>query len=94
MKLHKGVKRDNFCSSWTMQSQKNDLQLYNYNHLEPCLARIIPTSGSPMVPTNNKENKRSPVIRGETAADFGAKSAAKAQPVRALPGFIRMSVLQ
>ena len=45
-------------------------------------------SCSPVVPTN-KEDERSPVIRGETVvASNGAKSAARAQPMSALPGFI------
>ena len=46
-----------------------------------------------MVPTRNKEDERSPVIRGEPAASSGAKSAARAQPVSALPGFVLLSVL-
>ena len=45
-------------------------------------------SGSSMVPTNNKEDERSPVVRRKTAAAFGAMSAARAQPMSALPGFI------
>ena len=38
-------------------------------------------------------NKRSPVIRGETGVASGAESAARAQPMSALPGFILVSVL-
>ena len=54
MRLHKDVKReDYFCSSWTMQPQKNDLQSHFYDPLEPCRARIVPTFGSSMVPTNS-----------------------------------------
>ena len=40
-----------------------------------------------------KEKKQSPVVRGETAAASEAESAAKAQPISALPGFILVSVL-
>ena len=65
-----------------------------YNPLEPCIARIVPTSGSTIVPASNKEDERSSVIRGEAAAAFGAKSAARAQPMSALRGFILLSVLQ
>ena len=46
-----------------------------------------------MVPTNKKEDLRSPVIRGETAAASGAKPAARVQSMSALPGFIPLSVL-
>ena len=45
-----------------------------------------------MVPTSNKVGERSPVIRGETAAASGAKSAARAQPMRALLGLILLIV--
>ena len=76
-----------------MQPQKNDLQPHIYNPLEPYRARIAPTSGSPMVSTNNKEDQRSPVIKGETAAASGAKPEAGAQSMSVLPGFILLSVL-
>ena len=33
------------------------------------------------------------MIRGETTAAFGVKSAARAQPISTLPGFILLSVL-
>ena len=56
-----------------------------YNSLEPYIARTVPTSGSLMVHTSKKEDERSPVIRGETAAAFEAKPAARAQPMSALP---------
>ena len=94
MGLHKYVKRgDDSCSSWTMQLSKYDLLPHIYNPLETYIAKIVPTSGSPMVPTSNKEDERSPVIGGETAAASGAKSAARAQPMSALPGFVLLSVL-
>ena len=41
---------------------KNNLQPHTYNPLEPCIARIVPTSGSPMVPINKKEDERSSLI--------------------------------
>ena len=93
IRIHKDVKRkDLICSGWRMQPQKNDLQPYIiYNPFEPCIARITPTSGNPMVPANNKEDKRSPVIRGETAAISGAKPAARTQPITALPGLLLLS---
>ena len=94
MRLHKNVKReDESCSSWTMQLSKYGLQPHIYSPLETCIAKIVPRSGSLMVPTSNKEDERSPVIRGETAASSGAKSAARAQPMGALPGFVLLSVL-
>ena len=68
------VKRqEDSCSSSTMQPQKTDVQ--PRKTLEPCKARIVPTSYSQVVPTNNKEFQRSspPVIRGETSAFSGAK---------------------
>ena len=78
----------------TMQSQKNDLQPHIYNPLELCIARIVPTSGSPMVPINNEEDERSTVIRGKTEATTSeAKPAARTQPMSALPGFLLLSVL-
>ena len=94
MRPHKEAKRgDPVYSSWTMQSLKNDLQSHIYNPLEPCIARIVPTSGSPMVPTNNKEYERSLVIRGESATTSATKPASGAQPMSALPGFLLLSVL-
>ena len=44
-----------------------------YNPLKPCMARIVPTFGSPVVPTSNKEDGRSLAIEGETGAASGAK---------------------
>ena len=73
--------------------KKRPTTTHNYNPLEPCIARMVPTSGSPVVPTNSKENERFLVIRGETAAVSGAKSAARTQSMGALPGFILLSVL-
>ena len=75
-----------------MQPQKHDLQ--PHNTLEPCRARIVPISDSQVVPTNNKEYERSPVIRGKTAASSGAKPVARAQPMNNMfPGCILPSVL-
>ena len=42
---------------------------------------------------DGRKDERSPVIRGETTAASGAKSAARAQPMSALSGFMLMSVL-
>ena len=58
-----------------------------YSPLHPCRARMVTTSSGPMVPTNNKEKQRSPVLRGKTAASSGAKPAATGQPMSVLPGF-------
>ena len=44
-----------------------------YNPLKPCIARIVSTFGSPVVPTSNKEDGRSLAIEGETGAASGAK---------------------
>ena len=46
-----------------------------------------------MVNTSKKEDERSPVIRWEPTAAFGAKPAASAQPMSASPGFILLPVL-
>ena len=75
-----------------MQPQKHDLR--SHNTLEPCRARIVPISDSQVVPTNNKEYQRSPVIRRKTVASSGAKAVARAQPMNnVFPGFILPSVL-
>ena len=76
MRLHKHVKREeDFCSSWTMQPQKNGLK--PHNPVEPCRARIVPTSDSQVVPTNNEEDL------GQTAgASDGAKPEARAPSMR------------
>ena len=84
MRLHKDVEReDHFCSSWTMQLQKNNRQ--PHNPLEPCRARIVPIFGGQVVP--------SLVITGETTDASGAKLVARAQHMSVLPGFILLSVL-
>ena len=86
MRLHKDIKKgDYFSAAAGLCSQKNDLQ--PHNPLEPCRARMVSTSGSQMLPTNNKEDQRSTVIRGETTATSGAKPAARAQPI----GFFLLS---
>ena len=72
---------------------KHDVQPDIYNPHEPCRARIVPTSGSPMVPNNNKEDQRPPVVIGETAAASGAKPAARVQPMSVLLGVILKTVL-
>ena len=72
---------------YDLQPHVYDLQTHVYDPLEPCRARIVPTSGSPMVPII-KEDQRCPVIRGETGAVSGAKPAARAQPMSVLSGSI------
>ena len=75
---------------YTLNYERPTAARIYHNPLDPCRARIVPTFGSPMVPTNNKEDQRSPVIRGETAASSasGAKPGARAQPISVLIGFI------
>ena len=46
-----------------------------------------------MIPINNKENQRSPVIRGETVTAFVVKSGARAQPMNVPPEFIQLLVM-
>ena len=77
-----------------MQPHQNDLQTHTYSPLEPYRARIVTTSDSTTVPTINKEEKRSSVIRGETATASGAKLTARAQSMSALLGFTTVCLVR
>ena len=89
MRLHQDVKKGILSAAVGRCSHK----ITTCNLLEPCVARIVLTSGSPMVPTNNEEDERSPVIRGRTVPTLGAKPAARVQPMSAFLGFLLLSVL-